>query len=65
MDRPDLRDLTWRKAAQSADQGSCVEVAWVSGMIAVRDSKNPQGPALVFSRAAWRVFTTQVTTHPS
>jgi hypothetical protein len=35
-----------------------VEVAPLPGIVAVRDSKNPDGPALTFSRAAWRSFTT-------
>lgn len=61
MDQPDLKDLAWRKASRSADQGSCVELARVSGMVAVRDSKNPHGPALVFSRTAWHAFTTRLT----
>jgi hypothetical protein len=34
----------------------CVEVAFVGEAVAVRDSKNPQGPALVFTRAEWDAF---------
>lgn len=56
MDRPDLTNVQWRKSRRSAEQGSCVELGRVDGMIAVRDSKNPDGPALLVSRAAWGVF---------
>jgi hypothetical protein len=36
---------------------ACVEVASLSGDIAVRDSKDPAGPALRFTAAAWSAFT--------
>jgi hypothetical protein len=48
----------WRKSSYSNDQaGSCLEVLdnHPSG-IPVRDSKNPHGPALVFSREGWTSF---------
>jgi hypothetical protein len=64
MDRPDLTNAIWRKARRSAEQGSCVELARVGDMVAVRDSKNPQGPALVFSRTDWQAFTSRLTTLP-
>ena len=60
MDRPDLTNTVWRKTRRSAEQGSCVELARVGELVAVRDSKDPHGPALVFSRAAWRAFTTDL-----
>lgn len=60
MDRPHLTDAQWRKSRRSADQGSCVELARVGRVIAVRDSKNPSGPALVFSRSAWQAFTNRL-----
>lgn len=49
----------WRKASYSANGGnSCVEVARnVPGTVAVRDSKDPQGPRLGFGPADWRRFT--------
>jgi hypothetical protein len=40
--------------------GDCVEIASLPGAVAVRDSKNPRGPKLAFSRAAWNAFTAQV-----
>ena len=42
----------WRKSSRSTQQGQCVEVADVTGAIAVRDSKNADGPMLVVSRRA-------------
>ncbi|ARF80850.1 DUF397 domain-containing protein [Kitasatospora aureofaciens] len=51
-------DLTWRKSSYSGGEGgNCVEVAdGITGLIPVRDSKDPHGPALGFSPAAWRAF---------
>lgn len=46
----DLSSATWRKSSRSgANGGECIEVAGVPNSIAVRDSKNPNGPALAFS----------------
>jgi len=48
--------VMWRKSSHSAD-GDCVEVAPLDGGgMAVRDSKDPEGPALVFTAAEWRAF---------
>ncbi|GII80988.1 hypothetical protein Sru01_59700 [Sphaerisporangium rufum] len=54
----DLSTAKWRKSSwSSGDGGQCVEVAGnLPGVIAVRDSKNPGGPALVVSPAEWRAF---------
>ncbi|CAM5623362.1 DUF397 domain-containing protein [Kitasatospora aureofaciens] len=51
-------DLAWRKSSYSGGEGgNCVEVAdGITGLIPVRDSKDPHGPALGFSPAAWRAF---------
>ncbi|SHF40126.1 DUF397 domain-containing protein [Streptoalloteichus hindustanus] len=46
----------WRKSSYSALNNDCVEVAPASGDVAVRDSKNPDGPALTFSHSQWRSF---------
>jgi hypothetical protein len=54
--RPQARDLQWRKAARSAGDGACVEVAPVNGRIAVRDSMNPGGSWLQYSAQSWRDF---------
>jgi hypothetical protein len=49
----------WRKSSYSGSNGGgCVEVADnLPGFVAVRDSKDPDGPALPFSPADWRAFT--------
>ncbi len=56
MATPDLSRAVWRKSSRSGAEGNCVQVAFVAGQVAVRDSKNPQGPALVFGRRAWDAF---------
>ena len=48
--------VRWHKSSHSSANGQCVEVAPVAGTIAVRDSKNPAGPELVFTRPAWVAF---------
>jgi hypothetical protein len=52
----DLTKATWRKSSHSgANGGNCVEVARdLPGAVAVRDSKNPHGPALLVTPAQWR-----------
>ncbi|GLY54801.1 DUF397 domain-containing protein [Lentzea sp. NBRC 102530] len=54
----DLGVLSWRKSTRSGGQsGQCVEVAYlVDSRVAVRDSKNPCGPAFLLSSAAWDGF---------
>ncbi|WP_261575474.1 DUF397 domain-containing protein [Frankia gtarii] len=48
---------TWRKSSYSAGNGgACVEVATSPDAIAVRDSKDPDGPVLVFTPAEWTAF---------
>ncbi|MET8688032.1 DUF397 domain-containing protein [Streptomyces sp. NPDC004732] len=49
----------WRKSSYSSgdDSDNCVEVAdGVPGVVPVRDSKVPQGPALVIGATAWSAF---------
>jgi hypothetical protein len=53
----DLSHATWRKSTRSGSTGNCVEVAGnLAGVVAVRDSKNPAGPALVFTPTEWAAF---------
>lgn len=58
----DLTHAVWRKSSySSAHGGNCVEVAAGGpGIVAVRDSKDPDGPALLFTAAEWRSFTAQL-----
>ncbi|MEV5571812.1 DUF397 domain-containing protein [Spirillospora sp. NPDC052269] len=51
----------WRKNSHSGpDGGQCVEVASFAPAVAVRDSKDPNGPKLVFGAIAWAVFSARV-----
>jgi Domain of unknown function (DUF397) len=64
----DLTGAAWRKSSFSGGNGgACVEVAIVpgaagssDGVVALRDSKNPTGPVLVFTADEWRTFTAAV-----
>jgi hypothetical protein len=57
MTRIDLSRAEWHKSAHSGQDGNCVEVAMnLPGVVAVRDSKDPDGPALVVTREQWRSF---------
>ncbi|MET9860638.1 DUF397 domain-containing protein [Streptomyces smyrnaeus] len=53
-----MADATWFKSSYSNDQGgACVEGARLGGgVMAVRDSKQPEGPALAVQAAAWTAF---------
>ncbi|RKT57571.1 DUF397 domain-containing protein [Saccharothrix australiensis] len=46
--------MTWRKSTYSTSQANCVEIRHLNGTVAVRDSKNPDGPVLVFPTIDWR-----------
>ena len=50
-----LVGISWRKSSFSGT-GNCVEVAFIDEAIAVRDSTNPGGPALIFTAAEWDAF---------
>ncbi len=53
----DLAGARWVKSRYSGNGGNCVEVAPdFPGVVPVRDSKDPQGPALVFPADAWKSF---------
>jgi hypothetical protein len=58
----DLRRADWRKSTYSGNNGgACVEVARnLPGTVAVRDSKDPSGPALTLAPANWREFLAEV-----
>jgi hypothetical protein len=56
MSEPDFSRVQWHKSSRSSASGQCVQVAHLDQTIAVRDSKNPRGPRLVFTRQAWKAF---------
>lgn len=51
MPASELVGITWQKSAHSNSQGNCVELAKLpDGSIAVRNSRFPEGPALIYTR---------------
>ncbi len=59
----DLRGARWLRSSYSTGANNCVETARphsgpLTGLLAVRDSKDPAGPALLFSPESWTGFTT-------
>ena len=60
-----LREVRWLRSSYSTGANNCVETARPAagpsaGLLAVRDSKDPVGPALLFSPDAWARFVTAV-----
>jgi len=53
--RQDITPSRWRKSS-ICDSSTCVEVAFAGERVAMRDSKDPEGPVLTFSREAWTSF---------
>ena len=58
----DLHDVHWLRSSYSTGANNCVETARPrsgpeAGLLAVRDSKDPAGPALLFSPESWAAFT--------
>jgi Domain of unknown function (DUF397) len=58
MRAADLPGVTWVKSQRSGPTGgNCVEVAFLGGgHVALRNSRQPDGPALIFTAAEWRAF---------
>jgi hypothetical protein len=57
MPAGELRGAHWRKSGRSSAQGNCVETAELPDhQVAVRNSRHPKGPALIFSQAEIRAF---------
>ena len=53
----DLSRAEWQKSSYSGQSGNCVEVARnLPGLVAVRDSNEPDGVKLMVSRETWRAF---------
>lgn len=58
-------DLEWRKSSRSnaSDDGACVEIAFASEAVGVRDSKNTSGPILTFPTVTWDAFRADLRTN--
>jgi Domain of unknown function (DUF397) len=57
MEGNELARATWRTATYTQGNGSCVEVAGLDGgRVAVRDTKDRGGPALVMTADVWRML---------
>ena len=52
----DLTHAPWHKSTRSTGNGNCVEVAILDVAVAVRDTKDRSGPALVLPTAGWQSF---------
>jgi hypothetical protein len=55
MSALNLHEAQWRKSSRSGAT-NCVEVAFAGPAVAVRDSKNADGPVLIFSTDGWTAF---------
>jgi hypothetical protein len=51
-----LAGARWRKSSASLANGNCAEVAAQPGIVAVRDSQDPDGPVLVVAGSTWGAF---------
>jgi hypothetical protein len=57
----DLSSAVWRKSSYSGSNGgACVEVGTTGSAVAVRDSKDPEGPRLAFAAETWQAFAKDV-----
>jgi hypothetical protein len=51
---------SWRKSSYSNSSSNCVEVSGQPGTVAVRDSKDPNGPRLAIPTVDWQAFTRSI-----
>jgi Domain of unknown function (DUF397) len=61
MNKIGLSRAEWHKSSHSSQDGSCVEIARnLPGIVAIRDSKDPEGPKLAVAPDKWLAFTAGV-----
>jgi Domain of unknown function (DUF397) len=63
METADPSRATWRTSSHSGANGSCIQVAPATPGVAVRDSRDPAGPALTFTAWQWTAFTADLKEH--
>jgi hypothetical protein len=56
LSEAELQSLAWLKAKSSTNNGQCVEIASTADKVAIRDSKDPDGPVLVYTPGEFRAF---------
>lgn len=56
LSQAERQSLAWLKAKSSTANGQCVEIAAADGKIAIRDSKDPEGPVLVYTPGEFSAF---------
>lgn len=56
MSDAERASLTWLKAQLSGSNGQCVEIASAADKVAIRDSKDPDGPILIYTSAEFKAF---------
>jgi hypothetical protein len=56
MSETERAGLGWMKSRHSTANGACIEVASTTDKIAIRDSKDPDGPILIYSPAEFKSF---------
>ncbi|WP_420716352.1 DUF397 domain-containing protein [Streptomyces sp. H27-H1] len=60
-----LNSARWRRSSRSTGMNNCVETAALGGgLLAVRDSKRTDGPAVLFTGPAWNGFLASIGTEP-
>ncbi|MEV3874483.1 DUF397 domain-containing protein [Streptomyces sp. NPDC049906] len=58
MENTDLTRAEWRTSSYSSGNGQCVEIAVLTEVVAMRDSKRPSGPILRFTNEEFSTFVT-------
>ncbi|WP_233510543.1 DUF397 domain-containing protein [Actinomadura craniellae] len=51
---------TWRKASHSSSEGNCVEITAIAPVVAVRDSRDPDGPRLILAPGTWHALSERI-----
>jgi hypothetical protein len=59
-----LTRAVWRKSSYSGGNGSCVEIAHLGTAVAIRDSKDPEGPVLIATADVWHSFIRHIKGQP-